>query len=93
MPLLKRLFAVLLADGCWARRRIARGRLTIVARVTVIVPYPAGGAADVAGRLLADRLEALTEEEFRDRKPAGRHGQYRDGWRSSMQSPTVARCW
>jgi len=33
-------------------------------RVTVIVPYPAGGAADVAARLLADRLEALMKKSF-----------------------------
>jgi tripartite-type tricarboxylate transporter receptor subunit TctC len=34
------------------------------ARVTVIVPYPAGGAADVAGRLVADRLEAQLKRSF-----------------------------
>jgi tripartite-type tricarboxylate transporter receptor subunit TctC len=34
------------------------------ARVTVIVPYPAGGAADVAGRLVADRLEAQLKKSF-----------------------------
>ena len=33
-------------------------------RVTVIVPYPAGGAADVAARLLADRLGALMKKSF-----------------------------
>jgi tripartite-type tricarboxylate transporter receptor subunit TctC len=33
-------------------------------RVTVIVPYPAGGAADVAGRLVADRLEAQLKKSF-----------------------------
>jgi tripartite-type tricarboxylate transporter receptor subunit TctC len=34
------------------------------ARVTMIVPYPAGGAADVAGRLVADRLEAQLKKSF-----------------------------
>ena len=33
-------------------------------RVTVIVPYPAGGAADVAARLVADRLEAGLKKSF-----------------------------
>jgi tripartite-type tricarboxylate transporter receptor subunit TctC len=33
-------------------------------RVTVIVPYPAGGAADVAARLVADRLEAGLKKGF-----------------------------
>lgn len=34
------------------------------ARVTVIVPYPAGGAADVAARLVADRLELGLKKSF-----------------------------
>jgi tripartite-type tricarboxylate transporter receptor subunit TctC len=34
------------------------------ARATVVVPYPAGGAADVAARLIAERLEALTKKSF-----------------------------
>jgi len=33
-------------------------------RVTVIVTYPAGGAADVAARLVADRLEAGLKKSF-----------------------------
>jgi tripartite-type tricarboxylate transporter receptor subunit TctC len=33
-------------------------------RASVIVPYPAGGAADVAARLVADRLEALLKRSF-----------------------------
>jgi tripartite-type tricarboxylate transporter receptor subunit TctC len=33
-------------------------------RVTVIVPYPAGGAADVAARLVADRLELGLKKSF-----------------------------
>jgi tripartite-type tricarboxylate transporter receptor subunit TctC len=34
------------------------------ARATLIVPYPAGGATDVAARLIADRLEALMKKSF-----------------------------
>src|SRR3981189_596128 len=33
-------------------------------RVTVIVPYPAGGAADVAARLVVDRLELGLKKSF-----------------------------
>jgi tripartite-type tricarboxylate transporter receptor subunit TctC len=33
-------------------------------RATVIVPYPAGGAADVAARLVADRLELGLKKSF-----------------------------
>jgi tripartite-type tricarboxylate transporter receptor subunit TctC len=33
-------------------------------RASVIVPYPAGGAADVAARLVAERLEALLKRNF-----------------------------
>jgi tripartite-type tricarboxylate transporter receptor subunit TctC len=33
-------------------------------RATLIVPYPAGGATDVAARLVADRLEALMKKSF-----------------------------
>ena len=33
-------------------------------RVTVIVPYPAGGAPDVAARLVADRLELGLKKSF-----------------------------
>lgn len=33
-------------------------------RTTVMVPYPAGGAADVAARLIADRMEARIGRSF-----------------------------
>jgi tripartite-type tricarboxylate transporter receptor subunit TctC len=33
-------------------------------RTTVIVPYPAGGAADVAARLVSERLEAQLKRSF-----------------------------
>jgi tripartite-type tricarboxylate transporter receptor subunit TctC len=62
MPLLKRLFAVLLAMMPWAARSFAADY--DCPRATLIVPYPAGGAADVAARLLADRLEALMKKSF-----------------------------
>jgi tripartite-type tricarboxylate transporter receptor subunit TctC len=43
-------------------------------RVTVIVPYPAGGAADVAARLVADRLEAGLKKSFVVENRAGATG-------------------
>ncbi len=58
MRLLMRLFAVL---ALGATPSFADYDCT---RVTVVVPYPAGGAADVAARLVADRLEALTKKSF-----------------------------
>jgi tripartite-type tricarboxylate transporter receptor subunit TctC len=43
-------------------------------RVTVIVPYPAGGAADVAGRLIAERLEPLMKKSVVVENRAGATG-------------------
>jgi tripartite-type tricarboxylate transporter receptor subunit TctC len=43
-------------------------------RVTVIVPYPAGGAADVAARVVADRLEASLKKSFVIENRAGATG-------------------
>ena len=43
-------------------------------RVTVIVPYPAGGAADVAGRLIAERLEPLLKKSVLIENRAGTTG-------------------
>jgi tripartite-type tricarboxylate transporter receptor subunit TctC len=43
-------------------------------RVTVIVPYPAGGAADVAGRLVAERLEPLLKKSVVIENRAGATG-------------------
>jgi tripartite-type tricarboxylate transporter receptor subunit TctC len=57
-----RFLAVLLAVGLSATCSLAADY--DCSRVTVIVPYPAGGAADVAGRLVADRLEALMKKSF-----------------------------
>jgi tripartite-type tricarboxylate transporter receptor subunit TctC len=62
MRLLMGLFALLMMVGSEATRLVAADY--DCARVTVIVPYPAGGAADVAGRLVADRLEALMKKSF-----------------------------
>jgi tripartite-type tricarboxylate transporter receptor subunit TctC len=62
MPLLKRLFAVLLATMPGAAGSLAADY--DCPRATLIVPYPAGGAADVAARLLADRLETLMKRSF-----------------------------
>jgi tripartite-type tricarboxylate transporter receptor subunit TctC len=57
-----RTLAALLAVGLSATSSLAAD--LDCARVTVIVPYPAGGAADVAGRLVADRLEAQLKKSF-----------------------------
>ena len=57
-----RTLAILLAAGLGASSCSAAD--LDCARVTVIVPYPAGGAADVAGRLVADRLEAQLKKSF-----------------------------
>ena len=57
-----RTLAVLTALGLCATSSFAAD--LDCARVTVIVPYPAGGAADVAGRLLADRMEAQLKKSF-----------------------------
>jgi tripartite-type tricarboxylate transporter receptor subunit TctC len=43
-------------------------------RVTMIVPYPAGGAADVAGRLIAERLEPLLKRSVVIENRAGATG-------------------
>src|SRR3977135_2317091 len=43
-------------------------------RVTVIVPYPAGGAADVAARLVADLLVLGLEKSFVMEKRPGETG-------------------
>ncbi len=60
MWLLVRSLAALLAAGLAATASLAAEY--DCPRVTLIVPYPAGGAADVAGRLIAERLEVLTKK-------------------------------
>jgi tripartite-type tricarboxylate transporter receptor subunit TctC len=62
MRLVVGLFALLTVVGSDATRPSAADY--DCARVTVVVPYPAGGAADVAGRLVADRLETLMKKSF-----------------------------
>jgi tripartite-type tricarboxylate transporter receptor subunit TctC len=52
-----RSFVVLLAAGLTTTASFAADY--DCPRVTVIVPYPAGGATDVAARLIGDRLEPL----------------------------------
>jgi len=61
MGLLMRFLAVLCAFGSATSSLAAHFDC---ARVTVIVPYPAGGAADVAARLVADRLELGLKKSF-----------------------------
>jgi len=62
MGVLVRFLAVLFALGPAATSSLAAD--FDCPRVTVIVPYPAGGAADVAARLVADRLELGLKKSF-----------------------------
>src|SRR5262245_53100464 len=62
MPPLGRLLAAILVAVPGATRSLAADYEC--QRASVIVPYPAGGAADVAARLVADRLEALLKRNF-----------------------------
>ena len=62
MGLLARFLAVLFALGPAATSSLAAD--FDCPRVTVIVPYPAGGAADVAARLVTDRLELGLKKSF-----------------------------
>src|SRR5262245_64854526 len=62
MPLLNRLLSALLAAMPGAAGSLAADY--DCPRATLIVPYPAGGAADVAARLLADRFETLMKRSF-----------------------------
>src|SRR3981189_2334796 len=62
MGLLVRFLAVLFALGPAATSSLAAD--FDCPRVTVIVPYPAGGAADVAARLGAARLGLCLEKDF-----------------------------
>jgi tripartite-type tricarboxylate transporter receptor subunit TctC len=67
-----RIPAVLLVIGLVARSSIASAY--DCPRATVVVPYPAGGAADLAGRLVADGLEATTKKSFIVENRAGATG-------------------
>src|SRR5262249_14523425 len=48
---------------CWASSGTAAAELPC-AQVRLIVPYSAGGAADVATRVVAERLEAALKKAF-----------------------------
>jgi tripartite-type tricarboxylate transporter receptor subunit TctC len=67
-----RLLAALLVFGLSATPSLAADY--DCSRVTVIVPYPAGGAADVAARVVADRLEASLKKSFVIENRAGATG-------------------
>jgi tripartite-type tricarboxylate transporter receptor subunit TctC len=62
MGLLVRCLAGLLALGLGATSALAAD--FDCQRVTLIVPYPAGGATDVAARLIGDRLELGMKRSF-----------------------------
>ncbi len=67
-----RLFAALLTVGVTATASLAADY--DCPRVTMIVPYPAGGAADVAARLIGDRLEPLLKKSVVVENRAGATG-------------------
>ena len=90
MPLLKRLFAVLLATMPGAAGSLAADY--DCPRATLIVPYTAGGAADVAARLLADRFEVLMKRSFVIENRPGPQA-ISGPPPSSTPRRTAARCW
>ena len=47
----------------WREQRVGAGS-TRAPRCKLVVPYPAGGATDVASRLVAERLEAVFKKPF-----------------------------
>ena len=67
-----RSFVVLLAAGLITTASFAADY--DCPRVTVIVPYPAGGATDVAARLVGDRLEPLLKKSVVVENRAGATG-------------------
>jgi tripartite-type tricarboxylate transporter receptor subunit TctC len=72
MRLLARCFAASLTAGLGATASFAADY--DCPRVTVIVPYAAGGATDVAGRLIAERLEPLLKKSVVIENRAGATG-------------------
>ncbi len=52
-------FAAVLAAPALVRSAFAQGAYPAGQQIKVIVPYPAGGATDVIGRIVADRLANL----------------------------------
>ena len=90
MGLLVRFLAVLFALGPAATSSLAAD--FDCPRVTVIVPYPAGGAADVAARLVADRLELGLKKSFVIENRPGATGNIGTAVVVNAR-PTAAPCW
>jgi hypothetical protein len=60
--------------------------------VHFIVPYPAGGASDVATRLVTNYVSGTLPPADRGRKQFGRQRQHRHRVRGE-KTPTATRCW
>ena len=61
-------------------------------QVRLIVPYPAGGATDVAARLVAERLEPALKKTVVIENRAGATGNI-GTVAVATAPPTAARCW
>ncbi len=75
----------------------ARGRAGSAAEypernITVIVPFPAGGASDMTARLITAKLSERVKQTGRHRQSRRRQRRDRRGRRSSRRPPTATRC-
>ena len=62
-------------------------------QVRMIVPFGAGGPADVFARVLAQHLPGSAQAEFHGREPARRRRDHRHRSKSRRRRPTATRCW
>ena len=60
--------------------------------IKLVVPYPPGGATDVIGRIIAQRLSTALGQQVRGRQPRRRRRQHRRRRGGQGASPTATRC-